>query len=58
MSMISLGGAALAVQSALIYQIQNNTSIAKPAGIGAAAMLFVYLGSFAVGFQSTVWVYP
>lgn len=28
------------------------------AGIGAAAMLFLYMGSFTVGFQATVWVYP
>lgn len=58
MSMIGLMGAVMAVQAALIYQVQYNTPISKPAGIGASAMLFVYLGAFAVGFQSTVWVYP
>ncbi|KAL1964896.1 hypothetical protein VTN77DRAFT_6249 [Rasamsonia byssochlamydoides] len=58
MSMIGLMGAVMAVQAALIYQVQYSTPISKPAGIGASAMLFVYLGAFAVGFQSTVWVYP
>ncbi|KKA24854.1 hypothetical protein T310_1122 [Rasamsonia emersonii CBS 393.64] len=58
MSMIGLMGAVMAVQAALIYQVQYNTPISRPAGIAASAMLFVYLGAFAVGFQSTVWVYP
>ncbi|KAK9357662.1 general substrate transporter [Lipomyces starkeyi] len=58
MSMISLMAAAMVVQTALIYQVQNNTSSAQQAGAGAAAMLFVFLGAFSVGFQSTVWVYP
>lgn len=57
-SMIGLSAVVMAVQAAMIYQVQFNTSIAKAAGKGAAAMLFVYLGAFAVGFQSTVWVYP
>lgn len=50
--------AAMAVQAALIYQVQNKTSIAHAAGIGATAMLFVFQGAFTVGFQATVWVYP
>ncbi|KAF7125704.1 hypothetical protein CNMCM5793_001997 [Aspergillus hiratsukae] len=57
-SMLSLMAAVMAVQAALIYQVQHNTPLAKSAGIGASAMLFAYLGAFAVGFQSTVWVYP
>lgn len=50
--------AVMAVQAALIYQVQYNTAIAHSAGIGAAAMLFVFQGAFTVGFQATVWVYP
>ncbi|KAL6890064.1 sugar transporter STL1 [Trichoderma evansii] len=57
-SMISLMAAAMAVQAALIYQVQNKTGIAHAAGIGATAMLFVFQGAFTVGFQATVWVYP
>ncbi|UPL04283.1 hypothetical protein LCI18_015217 [Fusarium solani-melongenae] len=58
LSMISLMAAAMAVQAGLIYQVENNTASAKAAGIGAAAMLFVFQGAFTVGFQATVWVYP
>ncbi|KAK2051733.1 general substrate transporter [Colletotrichum caudatum] len=58
LSMISLMAAVMAVQAALIYQVQNATAIAKAAGIGAAAMLFVFQGAFTIGFQATVWVYP
>ncbi|KAF4211000.1 hypothetical protein CNMCM8980_002916 [Aspergillus fumigatiaffinis] len=58
LSMISLMAAVMAVQSALIYQVQNNTSIAHTSGIAAAAMLFVFQGAFTIGFQATVWVYP
>jgi hypothetical protein len=58
LSMISLMAAVMAVQAALIYQVQNTTSIAHAAGIGAAAMLFVFQGAFTIGFQATVWVYP
>ncbi|GKT48933.1 sulfate adenylyltransferase [Colletotrichum spaethianum] len=50
--------AVMAVQAALIYQVQNATAIAKAAGIGAAVMLFVFQGAFTIGFQATVWVYP
>ncbi|KAK2039387.1 general substrate transporter [Colletotrichum somersetense] len=58
LSMISLMAAVMAVQAALIYQVQNATAVAKAAGIGAAAMLFVFQGAFTIGFQATVWVYP
>lgn len=58
LSMISVMAAVMAVQAALIYQVQNSTAIAKSAGIGAAAMLFVFQGAFTIGFQATVWVYP
>ena len=56
--MISVMAAVMAVQAALIFQVQNGTSIAHSAGIGAAAMLFVFQGAFTIGFQATVWVYP
>ncbi|PNS15303.1 High-affinity glucose transporter [Sphaceloma murrayae] len=58
LSMISLMAAVMVVQTGLIYQVQYETSIAKTAGIGAAAMLFIFQGAFTVGFQATVWVYP
>ncbi|KAK7438970.1 hypothetical protein Landi51_11391 [Colletotrichum acutatum] len=58
LSMISVMAVVMAVQAALIYQVQNSTAIAKSAGIGAAAMLFVFQGAFTIGFQATVWVYP
>lgn len=58
LSMISVMAAVMAVQAALIFQVQNDTSIAKSAGIAAAAMLFVFQGAFTIGFQATVWVYP
>lgn len=58
LSMISLMAAVMAVQAALIYQVQNETSVAHAAGIGAAAMLFIFQGAFTIGFQATVWVYP
>ena len=56
--MISLMAAVMAVQAALIYQVENHTAAAAGAGIGAAAMLFVFQGAFTIGFQATVWVYP
>ena len=56
--MISVMAAVMAVQAALIYQVENHTSVAAGAGIGAAVMLFVVQGAFTVGFQATVWVYP
>ena len=58
LSMISLMAAVMAVQTALIYQVQFKTAAAHGAGIAAAAMLFVFQGAFTVGFQATVWVYP
>jgi hypothetical protein len=48
----------MAVQAGLTYQIQNHTGLAHQAGIGASAMLFIFLGAFTVGFQATVWLYP
>jgi hypothetical protein len=56
--MISVMAAAMAVQAALIYQVQNNTISSHGSGIAAAAMLFVFQGAFTIGFQATVWVYP
>ncbi|OAA56243.1 sugar transporter STL1 [Niveomyces insectorum RCEF 264] len=58
LSMISLMAAVMVVQAALIYQVQFETAISHAAGIGAAVMLFLFLGAFTVGFQATVWVYP
>ncbi|EKG10593.1 Sugar/inositol transporter [Macrophomina phaseolina MS6] len=58
LSMISVMAAAMAVQAALIYQVQHKTSIQHAAGIGAAFILFLYQGAFTIGFQATVWVYP
>ncbi|RMZ84438.1 hypothetical protein DV738_g831, partial [Chaetothyriales sp. CBS 135597] len=58
LSMISVMAAVMAVQAALIYQVENETSIARTAGIGACAMLFIFEGAFTIGFQATVWVYP
>ena len=58
LSMISLMAAVLATQAALIYQVQNKTSVAHSAGIAAAVMLFIFEGAFTTGFQATVWVYP
>jgi hypothetical protein len=58
LSMISLMACIMAIQAALIYQVQNNTSAAHMAGEAAAAMLFIFEGAFTVGFQATVWVYP
>lgn len=56
LSMISLMAAVMAVQAAMIYQVQYNTSIAHSCGIAAAAMLFIFQGAFTIGFQATVWV--
>lgn len=56
LSMISVMAAVMIVQSALIYQVENGTSIAHQSGIGAAAMLFIFQGAFTIGFQATVWV--
>ncbi|KAF5868511.1 putative mfs sugar protein [Botrytis fragariae] len=58
LSMISVMSVVMIVQTGLIYNVQNNTSIAKGCGIGAAVMLFIFEGAFTIGFQATVWVYP
>ena len=58
LSMISVMAACMVVQTALIYQVQYQTAIAYGAGVGAASMLFVFMGAFTIGFQATVWVYP
>ncbi|KAK4975703.1 hypothetical protein LTR28_008761 [Elasticomyces elasticus] len=46
-----LMAAVMVVQTALIYQVQYQTSIAHASGIGAAAMLFIFQGAFTIGFQ-------
>lgn len=56
--MISVMAAVMAVQAGLISQVQYKTSLMHAAGIGAAAMLFIFQGAFTIGFQATVWVYP
>ncbi|KAF2173876.1 hypothetical protein M409DRAFT_48791 [Zasmidium cellare ATCC 36951] len=58
LSMISLMAAVMVVQTGLIWNVQNETSIAESCGAGAAAMLFIFQGAFTIGFQATVWVYP
>jgi Sugar (and other) transporter len=56
--MISLMAVVMAIQAALIYQVQFGTAVAHSSGIAAAAMLFIFQGAFTIGFQATVWVYP
>jgi sugar porter (SP) family MFS transporter len=56
LSMISLMALVMAVQASLIYQVEHATAVAHTAGIAAAAMLFVFMGAFTIGFQATVWV--
>lgn len=58
LSIISFMAGVMAVQAGLIYQVENDTSHAHNAAIGAAVMLFVFQGAFTVRFQATVWVYP
>lgn len=55
LSMISVMAAVMAVQAALIYQVQYKTAVAASAGAAGAAMLFIFQGAFTVGFQATVW---
>ncbi|KAK9427196.1 general substrate transporter [Lipomyces doorenjongii] len=55
---ISVQAAVMAIQAALIFQVQHNTAHMHSAAIGAAAMLFIFEGAFTIGMQSTVWVYP
>ena len=49
LSMISLMAAVMVVQTGLIYNVQNSTSIAKSCGAAAAAMLFLFQGAFTIG---------
>ena len=49
LSMISLMAAVMVVQTGLVYNVQYKTSIIKPAGAGAAAMLFIFQGAFTIG---------
>ncbi|CAK4033168.1 related to sugar transporter [Lecanosticta acicola] len=58
LSMISLMAVVMVVQTGLIWNVENKTSISKACGAGAAAMLFIFQGAFTIGFQATVWVYP
>lgn len=58
LSMISLMAAVMICQTGLIWNVEQETSIAKACGTAAAAMLFVFQGAFTIGFQATVWVYP
>ena len=58
LSMILLMACVMVVQAGMINQVLNKTTIAKACGAAGAAMLFIYLGAFTVGFQATVWVYP
>lgn len=53
LSMISIMAAVMIVQTGLIYNVQNNTSIATSCGIGAAVMLFLFEGAFTIGFVSS-----
>lgn len=56
--MVSLMAGVMAVQAALIYQVEHKTNIAHISGIAAAAMLFIFQGAFTVGFQATVYEIP
>ena len=56
--MITLMALTMAVQAALVYQVEHATSVAHSASIAAAVMLFLFEGFFTIGFQATVWVYP
>ena len=58
LSMVSLMACVSAILCGLVRQIEFKTSIAHSCGAVAAAMLSIYLGAFAVGFQATVWVDP
>ncbi|KAK5108321.1 hypothetical protein LTR62_008417 [Meristemomyces frigidus] len=57
-SMVSLMAAVMAVQTGLIYSVQNKLPNQHACGAAAAAMLFIFQGAFTIGFQATVWVYP
>lgn len=58
LSCITVMAIFMAVQTALIYQVQYNTKGAHGTGIAAAAMLFIFQGAFTIRFQASVWVYP
>lgn len=58
LSMVSLMACVFAIMCGLVRQIEFKTSLAHSCGAAAAAMLFIYLGAFTIGFQATVWVYP
>jgi len=49
LSMVSLMACVSAVMCGLVRQIEFTTSIAHSCAAAAAAILFIYLGSFAVG---------
>ncbi|KAG7529308.1 hypothetical protein FFLO_05736 [Filobasidium floriforme] len=53
---ISLMAACFAAEAGLIWKVESGNG--KAAGIGAVAVLFVYMGLFTTGFQAVVWVYP
>ncbi|KAF2772558.1 general substrate transporter [Teratosphaeria nubilosa] len=58
LSMVSLMAAVMAIQTGLIYSVQNELSNKAACGAGAIAMLFIFQGAFTIGFQAVVWVYP
>lgn len=47
-----------ALLSGVTKQIGEKSSHSYPYGIFASILCFLYLGTFATGFQATVWVYP
>lgn len=58
LSMVSLMGVIMIVQTGLVYNVDKKTSIQHACAIAAAIMLFLFQGAFTIGFQATVWVYP
>ena len=55
--------AAFAIESALVWKVgaakaAGQVGAEKAAAGAAAAILFVYMGLFTIGFQAVVWVYP
>ena len=57
-SMISLSAVVMAVQAGMIYQVDPTRRLQKLRGRAPPPCCSSILGAFAVGFQSTVWVYP
>jgi sugar porter (SP) family MFS transporter len=49
---------AFVISAGMVYKIETDPDNSKNYAIVAAAMLFVFLGSFTFGMQATVWVYP